>query len=55
MLAKPIGTVCDSKCNYCVYEEKRPLFASDAQYRMPDAVLAKHIEQYVAAQPTLVP
>ena len=52
VLAKPIGPVCDIKCDYCFYLEKRGLFGSDEQYRMPDAVLAKYIEQYVESQPT---
>ena len=54
VLAKPIGPVCDIKCDYCFYLEKRALFGSDEQYRMPDEVLAKYIEQYVEAQPTPV-
>ena len=54
VLAKPIGPVCDIKCDYCFYLEKRALFASDEPYRMPDAVLAAYIEQYVEAQPTPV-
>ena len=53
VLAKPIGPVCDIKCDYCFYLEKRALFASDEPYRMPDAVLAAYIEQYVAAQPAV--
>lgn len=52
VLAKPIGPVCDIKCDYCFYLEKRGLFGSNEQYRMPDAVLARYIEQYVEAQPT---
>ena len=52
VLAKPIGPVCDIKCDYCFYLEKRGLFESDEEYRMPDAVLAKYIEQYVESQPT---
>ncbi len=54
VLAKPIGPVCDIKCDYCFYLEKRALFGSDEQYRMPDEVLAKYVEQYVDAQPTPV-
>ncbi|MGE5090456.1 MAG: anaerobic sulfatase maturase [Candidatus Levyibacteriota bacterium] len=54
VLAKPIGPVCDIKCDYCFYLEKRGLFGSTEQYRMPDEVLAKYIEQYVSAQPTPV-
>jgi uncharacterized protein len=54
VLAKPIGPVCDIKCDYCFYLEKRALFDRDERYRMPDAALAAYIEQYVAAQPTPV-
>jgi uncharacterized protein len=52
VLAKPIGPVCDIKCDYCFYLEKRGLYGSAERYRMPDEVLAKYIEQYVEAQPT---
>lgn len=54
VLAKPIGPVCDIKCDYCFYLEKRALFDRDEPYRMPDAVLAAYIKQYVEAQPTPV-
>jgi uncharacterized protein len=54
VLAKPIGPVCDIKCDYCFYLEKRALFGSSEQYRMPDEVLAAYIRQYVEAQPTPV-
>lgn len=54
VLAKPIGPVCDIKCDYCFYLEKRALFGSSEQYRMPDDVLAAYIRQYVEAQPTPV-
>lgn len=54
VLAKPIGPVCDIKCDYCFYLEKRALFDRDEQYRMPDPVLEAYIRQYVEAQPTRV-
>lgn len=54
VLAKPIGPVCDIKCEYCFYLEKRALFDRNEHYRMPDAVLAAYIKQYVEAQPTPV-
>jgi len=54
VLAKPIGPVCDIDCEYCFYLEKRALFEADERYRMPDAVLAAYIAQYVADQPTPV-
>lgn len=54
VLAKPIGPVCDIKCDYCFYLEKRALFGSTEHYRMPDDVLAAYIKQYVESQPTPV-
>ncbi|HEY9199744.1 MAG TPA: anaerobic sulfatase maturase [Gammaproteobacteria bacterium] len=54
VLAKPIGPVCDIKCDYCFYLEKRALFAKDEHYRMPDDVLAAYIRQYVESQSTPV-
>ncbi len=54
VLAKPIGSVCDIACDYCFYLEKRELYPRGEHFRMPDEVLARHIEQYVAAQPTPV-
>lgn len=54
VLAKPIGSVCDIKCDYCFYLEKRGLFPGNEQFKMPDEVLARYIEQYVESQPTPV-
>jgi len=54
VLAKPIGPVCDIKCEYCFYLEKRALFDKDEHYRMPDDVLAAYIRQYVETQTTPV-
>ncbi|QSI76632.1 anaerobic sulfatase maturase [Niveibacterium microcysteis] len=54
VLAKPIGAVCDIACDYCFYLEKRALFPGSEQFKMPEAVLAKYIEEYVAAQSTPV-
>ena len=54
VLAKPIGSICDIACDYCFYLEKRELYPRGQSFKMPDEVLAKYIEQYVAAQPTSV-
>lgn len=52
VLAKPIGPVCDIKCDYCFYLEKLALFGKGKNYGMPDDVLVAYIRQYVEAQPT---
>jgi uncharacterized protein len=54
VLAKPIGSICDIACDYCFYLEKRELFPRGQSFKMSDEVLARYIEQYVAAQPTPV-
>ena len=54
VLAKPIGPVCDIACEYCFYLQKRALFGTGENYRMPDDMLAAYIRLYVAAQPTPV-
>ncbi|MDZ7589350.1 MAG: anaerobic sulfatase maturase [Rubrivivax sp.] len=54
VLAKPIGSICDIACDYCFYLEKRELYPRGQSFKMSDEVLAKYIEQYVAAQPTPV-
>ena len=52
VLAKPMGPVCQIKCDYCFYLEKRALFGLGEDYRMPDDVLAAYTAQYVRSQPT---
>ena len=54
VLAKPVGPICDIRCDYCFYLEKRALFPEHEHYRMPDDVLAAYIRQYVESQPTPV-
>ena len=54
VLAKPMGPVCQIKCDYCFYLEKRALFGVGEDYRMPDDVLAAYTAQYVCSQPTPV-
>jgi serine-type anaerobic sulfatase-maturating enzyme len=54
VVAKPIGPVCNIRCDYCFYLEKQALFRADEQYRMPDKVLSAFIAKYVASQPTPV-
>lgn len=54
VLAKPVGPICDIRCDYCFYLEKRALFDDREQYRMSDEVLEAYIRQYVESQPTPV-
>ncbi len=52
VLAKPLGPVCNIKCDYCFYLEKHALFGENEDYRMSDAVLSRYIDQYIEKQPT---
>lgn len=54
VVAKPIGPVCNLNCEYCFYLDKRALFGTDEDYRMPDKVLRAYIAGYIASQPTPV-
>jgi uncharacterized protein len=51
VLAKAMGPVCQIKCDYCFYLEKRALFGQGEDHRMPDDVLAAYTAQYIQAQP----
>ncbi len=52
VVAKPIGSACNLDCAYCFYLEKSALYDPHEDFRMPDAVLAAFIRQYIESQPT---
>jgi uncharacterized protein len=54
VVAKPMGPVCNLHCEYCFYLEKKALYGTGEDYRMPDEVLACFIRSYIEAQPTPV-
>ena len=49
IMAKPIGPVCNLRCEYCFYLEKEALYPDGEQYRMSDEVLEAYIRQVVEA------
>ena len=53
VLAKPIGPICNLRCDYCFYLTKEELFAHDSrsEYIMSDKVLEEFTRQYIEAQP----
>jgi uncharacterized protein len=51
-LAKPMGAICNLKCDYCFYLEKENLFPAKENFRMSDEVLQRYIQSYVLSQPT---
>ena len=54
VVAKPMGPMCNLKCEYCFYLEKKALFGEGAHYRMSDQVLSAFVADYVRSQPTPV-
>lgn len=50
VMLKPIGAVCNLRCKYCYYLEKKDLYPEAKNYVMSDKLLEKFIEQYVNSQ-----
>jgi uncharacterized protein len=47
VMLKPIGAVCNLKCKYCYYLEKKDLYPDAHNYLMSDALLEEFIRQYL--------
>ncbi len=56
VIAKPIGAICNIKCEYCFYLDKEQLYdhPKRSDFRMRDEVLERYIRQYIEAQPGAV-
>ncbi len=52
-MAKPIGPICNIRCEYCFYLSKEELFGGKkrSEYAMREDVLESFIRQYIDAQP----
>ncbi|HEV8603834.1 MAG TPA: anaerobic sulfatase maturase [Tepidisphaeraceae bacterium] len=50
VMTKPIGPICNLDCKYCFYLEKEKLYPDKSNWRMPDNVLERYIQQYITAQ-----
>ena len=48
LLIKPAGADCNLRCTYCFYLEKCSLYPGTKKHRMPDSVLEKLIQKYMA-------
>ncbi|SDQ74868.1 anaerobic sulfatase maturase [Pseudovibrio sp. Tun.PSC04-5.I4] len=53
VMAKPNGSLCNLDCKYCYYLEKENLFPDTKQFRMPEDVLRRFVENYIASQDAL--
>ena len=50
VMLKPVGALCNLRCNYCYYLEKKDLYPNADKYVMSDELLENFIEQYLNAQ-----
>jgi len=51
IFAKPIGSVCNLRCDYCYYLKKQSLYPDENSFRMSDEVLEEYILQHIEACP----
>jgi serine-type anaerobic sulfatase-maturating enzyme len=50
-LAKPVGSSCNIRCDYCFYLEKENLYPAQENLGMPDEVMKAYIKNYIHSQP----
>ncbi|MGM9868151.1 MAG: anaerobic sulfatase-maturation protein [Sodaliphilus sp.] len=50
VMLKPAGSLCNLRCKYCYYLEKKNLYAGSAKQVLSDALLEKFIKEYLQAQ-----
>jgi uncharacterized protein len=50
VMTKPIGPICNLDCKYCFYLEKEKLYPDKSNWRMPENVLERYIQQYISSQ-----
>src|SRR4051812_35635623 len=53
IIAKPIGAICNIKCEYCFYLDKENLYdhPKRSDFRMAPDVLERYVQQYIESQP----
>jgi uncharacterized protein len=49
VFAKPIGSLCNLRCSYCYYLDKKGLYAGTDHFHMDDDILEKYIVQHIEA------
>lgn len=52
VMLKPVGAVCNLRCSYCYYLEKKDLYPDDAKFTMSEELLEKFTEEYINSQTT---
>ena len=51
IFAKPIGSICNLRCDYCYYLKKQSLYPDEKSFRMPDDILEEYILQHIETSP----
>ena len=52
VMLKPAGSLCNLRCKYCYYLEKRKLYQQNPNNIISDHMLEKFIKEYIEAQST---
>lgn len=52
VMLKPVGAICNLRCEYCYYLEKKELYPDDKRFTMSDQLLEKFTEEYINSQTT---
>ncbi len=50
VMLKPIGPICNLNCTYCYYLEKKHIYKETTNFKIPDNLLEKYIEEYIRSQ-----
>jgi anaerobic sulfatase-maturating enzyme len=50
VMLKPVGAICNLRCKYCYYLEKKELYPDSKNFVMSEELLEKFIEQYLNSQ-----
>jgi uncharacterized protein len=50
VMLKPTGSICNLRCRYCYYLEKKTLYPDVSDFMMTENLLERFIEQYFRAQ-----
>lgn len=52
VMLKPVGAICNLRCEYCYYLEKKGLYPEDKSFVMSEQLLEKFIQEYINSQTT---
>lgn len=50
VMLKPVGPLCNLRCQYCYYLEKKELYPDEKKFMMSDQLLETFMQQYLESQ-----